>query len=192
MCSIIKCWYMGFITLPQNQTCAISLMHHSNIGTVIWPRITDNTRGHFQSVPRTNSSTETGPYVAAGGRVCSVWGHLLLGDLGSLEETISLFNLEQRSWYIWPNTLDSGTYKSWEVIVDAVLCQPFAELRLFPQELLGQLVDLFFRVFLVVACNGGMRGFTELLLGTHKQLLVHFLWWDHVTWGRKKKGSRRV
>ena len=80
------------------------------------------------------------------------------------------------------------TYKPGEVVVDAVSCQPLAELPLFPHQLVSHLVHLLCRALLVVASQGGIRRLLELLLRANKQFLVHLLRWNHVTWGATEGG----
>lgn len=73
------------------------------------------------------------------------------------------------------------TYKSWEVIVDAVCRQSLAELPLLSYKPFLHLVDLSFCTMLVVARHSWVSGLCEFLLGANKQLCMHLLWWDHVT-----------
>lgn len=73
------------------------------------------------------------------------------------------------------------THKSREVVVDALGCQPLAELGLFLQQLVLHLVELLGRARLVVAPYGRIRGHFKLPVGAHKHLLVDLLWRQDLT-----------
>lgn len=73
-----------------------------------------------------------------------------------------------------------NTYKSWEVVLDAVRCQPLAELGLLLQQSAFHLLHLFFRAGLVVAHHGRLLRLLKLSHAAHEHLLVHFLRWNHM------------
>lgn len=92
-------------------------------------------------------------------------------------------------WTAWIFDKIKYTYKSWEVVIDAVCRQSFAELPLLSHELFSHLVYLLCGTLLVVARHSWMPGLYKFLLGANKQSLVHLLWWDHMTWSKQSTSS---
>lgn len=89
--------------------------------------------------------------------------------------------------------LYGSTYKSGEVIVNAVCCKPLAEVPLFVQELFSHFSHFLTCALLVVASDSWLRGFSKGPLGANKQLLMAFFWWNYMTFKIKKitKGGMR-
>lgn len=88
---------------------------------------------------------------------------------------------------VWRLKTIKSTYKPREVVVDALCCEPLAELELFLHQLVFHLGDLLCCVPLVVACHRRMWGLLKFSIGTHKHLLMHLLWWDDMTCTNSKR-----
>ena len=72
------------------------------------------------------------------------------------------------------------TYKSREVVVDALCSEPLAQFSLFAQELCLGFLQPLGGGLLVVAGNCGLCWLLKLQLAAQKQLLMYLLWWYHV------------